>query len=40
MIKLNDLTVNYPDGTTALDSVTFSIDDGESVALVGANGAG
>ena len=40
MIELNALTVTYPDGTKALDTVTFSIADGESVALVGANGAG
>ncbi len=40
MIELNGLRVKYPDGTIALDNVTFSIEDGESAALVGANGAG
>lgn len=40
MIELNALTVAYPDGTKAVDNATFTIADGESVALVGANGAG
>ena len=40
MIELNALTIKYPDGTKAIDNVTFSLADGESVALVGANGAG
>jgi cobalt/nickel transport system ATP-binding protein len=40
MLEVKDLTVRYPDGTKAVDSVTFTIGDGESAALVGANGAG
>jgi len=30
----------YPDGTLALDGISFEINDGERVAFVGANGAG
>ncbi len=40
MIEIKGLTVTYPDGTRALESVGFSVPEGERVALVGANGAG
>lgn len=40
MIEINDLSVIYPDGTQAVSNVNLTIQDGESVALVGANGAG
>jgi cobalt/nickel transport system ATP-binding protein len=40
MIETNDLSVIYPDGTKAVDGVSFSVKDGQSVALIGANGAG
>ena len=40
MVKIKDLTVKYPDGTTAVDSITMNINDGEHLALIGANGAG
>jgi len=40
MIEVKDITVTYPDGTKAIDTLSFTIRDGESVALVGANGAG
>jgi cobalt/nickel transport system ATP-binding protein len=40
MIEVNDLSVEYPGGIKALDSLSFTVSDGESVALVGANGAG
>jgi len=39
MLECSDLTVRYPDGTLALDGVTFSLERG-SAALLGANGAG
>ena len=40
MIQLKNLTLIYPDGTKAIDDLSFTVGDGESVALVGANGAG
>ena len=40
MLKVNDVTIEYPDGARAIDSVSFSIAAGENVALIGANGAG
>ena len=40
MFVLEGLSVTYPDGTKALDSVSFSLAEGESAVLAGANGAG
>ena len=40
MLKIEHLTVKYPDGYKAVDDMTFHINKGEKVALVGANGAG
>ena len=40
MLTVKDLTVEYPDSKRAIDAVSFSIEAGENVALVGANGAG
>ncbi len=40
MLEVNGLSVVYPDGTKAVDALSFSARDGESIALVGANGAG
>jgi len=40
MLTAKDLTIEYPDGTRAADSVSFSLMPGENVALIGANGAG
>ena len=40
MVKIEDFTVKYPDGTTAVDNITMNINDGEHLALIGANGAG
>lgn len=40
MLDIENLSVAYPDGTTAVDRVGFSLARGESAALIGANGAG
>lgn len=39
-IEFSDVTFRYPDGTLALENVSFTIEPGESVALVGRSGAG
>ena len=40
MLKITDLIIEYADGTRAIDNVSFSVEAGENVALIGANGAG
>ena len=39
-VELHDVTYTYPDGTRAVTEVSFRIEPGERVALVGASGAG
>ncbi len=39
-LEVRDLWVAYPDGTEALRGLSFRLEHGESVGLVGANGAG
>lgn len=39
-IEVKDVVFTYPDGTTAIDGITFSVEKGENVAIVGQNGAG
>ena len=40
MIQTQNLSVQYSDGTLAINDVSIRIADGESVALIGSNGAG
>ncbi len=40
LITLSSVSFAYPDGTRALSGINLSIDSGERVALLGANGAG
>ncbi len=39
-ISVRDLSFEYPDGTRALEGVSFEVGHGEAIAVVGANGAG
>ncbi len=40
LLELDQATFSYPNGVLAVDGVSFSIDQGESVAIIGQNGAG
>lgn len=40
MIRIDQITFTYPDGTRALDKLTLHIPKGVSTGIVGANGAG
>ncbi len=40
LVSMQDVHYAYPDGRQALNGVTFTLHHGESVAMVGANGAG
>jgi cobalt/nickel transport system ATP-binding protein len=40
MLRINELSVEYPDGKIAADNVSFTLGRGENAALIGANGAG
>ncbi len=40
MLKLQDITVVYPDKTKAINGVSFTLGERESIAIIGENGAG
>ncbi|MET8245080.1 betaine/proline/choline family ABC transporter ATP-binding protein [Streptomyces sp. NPDC005202] len=40
MIRFEQVTKRYPDGTTAVDGLTFEVSEGELVTLVGPSGCG
>lgn len=40
MLKLQNVTVVYPDKTKAIDAVSFTLNQNESIAVIGENGAG
>jgi cobalt/nickel transport system ATP-binding protein len=40
MLILQDVTVIYPDKTKAVDNLSFTLSESESIALIGENGAG
>jgi len=40
VIEVRNLSFQYEDGTKALDNVNFTLAEGETVALLGANGSG
>jgi cobalt/nickel transport system ATP-binding protein len=40
LIKIDQITFTYPDGTRALDGLTLCVPKGVSIGIVGANGAG
>ena len=40
MLTINNVTVEYPDGTKAINNLSLNVKSGEKLALKGANGAG
>jgi cobalt/nickel transport system ATP-binding protein len=40
MLKLQNITVVYPDKTKAIDGIDLTVNEGENIALIGENGAG
>lgn len=40
MIRFEEVSFEYEEGKLVLDNISFTINDGESVGLIGANGAG
>lgn len=40
MLKVENLTKTYPNGTQALKNVSFEVQDGEFLAVIGLSGSG
>ncbi len=40
MLKLENVTIIYPDKTKAIDNISLTVNTGENIALIGENGAG
>jgi len=40
ILRLQNITVIYPDRTKAIDNLSFTLNEGENIALIGENGAG
>ncbi len=40
LVEVKNISFQYPNGYLAVDDVSFSIDAGENIAIVGQNGAG
>lgn len=39
-LEVNNLSFSYPDGNNAINDISFTIQEGESIGIIGANGAG
>lgn len=39
-ISVENMSFTYPDGTPAVENISFSVEKGENVAIIGQNGAG
>lgn len=40
ILKIENLSYSYPDGTSALEGINIQISEGESIGIIGPNGAG
>ena len=40
IIKISNLSYRYPDGTVGLNNVSFDVEEGETLVIIGANGTG
>ena len=40
IIKVLNLNYRYPDGTLGLNNVSFEVEEGETLVIIGANGTG
>ncbi|MBU6390728.1 MAG: energy-coupling factor ABC transporter ATP-binding protein [Planctomycetes bacterium] len=40
IIKISNLSYRYPDGTLGLNNVSFDVEEGETLVIIGANGTG